>query len=123
MISFYLDIETKCDFDLLSLILRCMPNLRRFILVMTISSFISPFWADLLNGQHWQQLLTSYIPQLNTFDLFLSVFTHSNSQIDIDAITHSFDYFTTKYNDWCLIIDQSKYWFVSQGKITIVICF
>jgi len=123
MISFDLDIETKCDLDLLSLILRCMPNLRGFVLTMITSSFISPFWADVLNGQHWQQLLTSYVPQLNTFDLFLQVFIDSNLNIDIDAIIHSFDYFTTKYNDWCLNIYQSRHRFHNHGKIIIAIFF
>ncbi len=123
LISFDLDIKTECDFDSLSPTLRCMPNLRRFTIVIWASSFISSFWEDSLNGQYWQELLTSYVPRLNIFDLFLKIFIYRNSQLDINSIIHSFDYFATKYNDWYLKIDQSKCCFEYDGKIIIMIYF
>ncbi|CAF3130485.1 unnamed protein product, partial [Rotaria sp. Silwood2] len=42
---FNLSISTVCDFLVLSLILRCMPNLRRFIIAAKSSLSISPFSA------------------------------------------------------------------------------
>lgn len=123
LISFDLDIKTISDIDSLNLILKCMPNLRRLILALISSSFISPTWEDMLDGQYWEELLTIYVPQMNTFDLFLRVYTHPNSYIDIDDITHSFDYFATIYNDWYLTINQSQCCFVNPGRIIIVIYF
>jgi len=119
--SFDLDIWTKCDFDALGLILRCMPNIRRFILGMMISSYISPFWMDSLNGQYWQQLLTNYVPHIDIFELLLNVIIDPYSQLDMDAVILSFDYFSTKYNDWCIIMNQSKLHGDSHSKIIIMI--
>jgi hypothetical protein len=66
---------------------------------MVISSDISPFWKDSLNGPYWQQLLTSSIPHIDIFEFLLVVLIVPHSQLDINAIIPSFDYFSRKYND------------------------
>jgi hypothetical protein len=65
---------------------------------MVISSDISPFWMDSLNGQYGQQLLTNCVPHIDIFDLLLYVVIVPHSQLNIDAIMSSFDYFSRKYD-------------------------
>ncbi|CAF3662946.1 unnamed protein product [Rotaria sp. Silwood1] len=87
-----------------------MPNLRQFIITMMNSSLISLSWNHLLNGQNWQQLLTNHVPHLDVFNLLLTVIIDPLSLLlDMDNIIHSFDFFSTKYDDWHVAIGQSKY--------------
>ncbi|CAF4075935.1 unnamed protein product [Rotaria sordida] len=102
--------NTKCDFDSLNRILRYMPNLHQFIISIENSRFISSSWNHLLNGHNWQQLLTNYLPHLDVFDLFITVFIHRNSPVlDMKAVVHSFEYFSAKYDDWSIKINQSRF--------------
>jgi len=122
MTLFDLHITTKCDIDSLNLILCYMPNLRQFIITIQTLSRVSLFWEDLLNGQHWQRLLTKHVPRIDVFDLFMNLILDPYDSIpDMDTIVHSFDYFATKYDDWHVAINQSKYSIYHRRKIIILI--
>ncbi len=112
-----------CDFDSLSIILRCMPNLRRLIFQMVIFSDHLSFLDDLFDGHYWQQLLTNDVPHTEIFDLSLNVLMNPDSQLDINTIIPSFDYFARKYDDWYVTINQSKCGLESLGMIIRKICF
>ncbi|CAF4106821.1 unnamed protein product, partial [Rotaria sordida] len=87
-----------------------MPNLHQFIISIENLQFISSYWNHLLNGHNWQQLLTNYLPHLDVFDLFITVLIHRNSPVlDMKAVVHSFEYFSAKYDDWYITINQSRF--------------
>ena len=101
-----------------------MPNLRQFIISILTSPSISLSWDTLLNGHNWQQLLINHISHLDVFDLFVFVIGNPNTfLLDMNNIVHSFDYFSTKYDDWHVAITQSKYNIKYHCKIIILIYF
>jgi hypothetical protein len=90
---------------------------------MVISSDSSPFWMDSLNGQYGQQLLTNCVPHIDIFDLLLYVVIVPHSQLNIDAIMSSFDYFSRKYDGRCIAMNQAKFRPDSNSKIIVMIYF
>ncbi|CAF4470688.1 unnamed protein product, partial [Rotaria sp. Silwood2] len=105
----YFDLQTKtmCDIHSLSLILRCMPNLHQFIFTFMSSHEISLYIDDMLDGHQWQQMLTSYVPHLETFDFLIGLF-YTRPILNMDYIVHSFQYFVAHYNGWHMAIEHSR---------------
>ncbi|CAF2969993.1 unnamed protein product [Rotaria sp. Silwood2] len=118
--SFELNIYKECDFPELNLILRCMPNLRRFNIAARSSLSNSPFSATLFDGYQWEQLLTIHVPHLDTIDFYLYM-TNPSRSIDSIAIIHSFKYFLTKFNDFHVAISRSQFRPNDQRKIKFII--
>jgi len=92
----------------LNFILRCMPNLRQFIITIICSSSFSSFCGNMFKGDQWQRLLTNGPSQLDAFDIFLFI-KHSDLILDIDIVIKSFDYFASIYNDWYMAIHQFQH--------------
>jgi hypothetical protein len=93
-----------------------MPNLRRFIVTIICSSTILPWCRDVFDGYKWQQLLTRNTSHLEVFDISLFI-QGLNLVSDVDMVLKSFDYFATKYDEWYVAIDRSRFSFNNQGKI------
>jgi len=113
--TFDLVIRTLCNFHSLNFILSCMPNLRRLIVTIIYSSSLSRLWTNIFDGYKWQQLLETNTLDLEIFDIYFHVYS-LNFRSNMDTILKSFDYFTTKYNDWHLTTHQSPFSFNSKGK-------
>jgi hypothetical protein len=95
-----------------------MPNLRRFIVTIIYSSLRSSLWTNMFDGCKWQQLLENNKLDLEIFDIYLHIYS-LNFRSNMDTILKSFDYFTTKYNDWHLATHQSRFSFNSKGKFEV----
>ncbi|CAF0820182.1 unnamed protein product [Rotaria sordida] len=89
---FDLQTITMCNIDSLSIILRCMPNLRQFIFTITSSKRISRYIRDLLDGYKWQHLFSI------------------RAVINMDDIIHSFQYFVEHYDGWHMSVECSRLW-------------
>ncbi|CAF1059695.1 unnamed protein product [Adineta steineri] len=114
--SFELCVKTFCSFNQLSFILGCMPNLRRFIFtVISLSSSISYLHRNLFRGDEWELLSKNRLSQLDIFDIFLHI-QYSNFGLDMNIVVNSFNYFTTKYDDWYLAVHQSQCTFYNKKK-------
>ncbi len=84
-------VMVRYDISSIGLILRCMPNLHRFVFTLIVDQNISPFIMDFTNGQNWHQMLKSHLSYLNKFDFYISLLTNGES-IDLDAILNSFNW-------------------------------
>ncbi|CAF3298577.1 unnamed protein product [Rotaria sp. Silwood2] len=98
----------RCDIQLIGLILRCMPNLHRFVFTIIVDKNISPFMMDLINGQNWREMLTCHVPYLNKFDFHMSLLTNGQP-IDLDNILNSFRSFINLYEKWDMCISRWKF--------------
>ncbi|CAF3743671.1 unnamed protein product [Rotaria sordida] len=105
--SFDLQILTQCDVDSLDIILRCMPNLREFTFTFIVGPLDTPYYNILLDGNNWQQVLTSRVPYLNKFDFHMSFYMFEES-FNLDLILNSFRCFVTQYDDWHMAISRWK---------------
>ncbi|CAF4926457.1 unnamed protein product [Rotaria sp. Silwood1] len=105
---FDLQTTTMCCIDSLSVILRCLPNLRQFIFTLIASEQISHYINDLLDGHHWQRILTNHVPHLKTFD-FLIDLLGTQALLNIDYIVHSFQYFVVHYDGWHMTVERSRF--------------
>jgi len=94
-----------------------MPNLRQFIFTLLSSEQVSYYIDDLLNGHEWQQMLTTHVLHLKTFDFLMSLFSPP-SLPDINDIIYSFKYFFVHYDGWHMTIKRSRLFTHSSGKIT-----
>ncbi|CAF3338585.1 unnamed protein product [Rotaria sp. Silwood2] len=101
-------IMARCDIHSIGLILRCMPNLHRFIFTLIGDQNIFPFTMDLINGQNWYEMLTNHVPYLNKFDFHISGIVNGES-IDLDNILNSFKCFLNLYHDWNMCITRWKF--------------
>lgn len=107
--SFDLEIAmARCDIHSIGLILRCMPNLHRFVFTLLVDLNISPFTMDLINGKNWHEMLTSHVPYLNKFDFYISLLTNGEP-IDLDNILNSFKCFLNLYHQWDICITKWKF--------------
>ncbi|CAF3013411.1 unnamed protein product [Rotaria sp. Silwood2] len=106
---FDLQTTTMCNIDSISVILRCMPNLRQFVFTLTSSKQISRYIHDLLDGYGWQQILTSHASNLKKFDFLIGLFG-IRAFINMDYIVHSFQYFVAHYDGWHMTIERSRLW-------------
>src|SRR5205085_3193447 len=92
-------VMARCDIHSIGLILRCMPNLHRFVFTLIVDLNISPFTMDLINGQNCREMLTSHVPYLNKFDFHISFITNGEP-VDLDSILNSFRCFINLYYQW-----------------------
>lgn len=81
------------------------------------SEQISPYINDLLDGHQWQQMLTSDVPHLKTFDFLIGLFD-TRSLLNMDDIVHSFQYFVLHYDGWHMAVERSRLVTHRPGKIT-----
>ncbi|CAF4118955.1 unnamed protein product, partial [Rotaria sordida] len=100
-------VMARCDIRSIGLILRCMPNLHRFVFTLIVDFNISPFIMDLTNGKNWQEILTTYVPYLTKFDFYISFIT-SGMAIDLNEILNSFRCFLKLYYQWQIGINRWK---------------
>ncbi|CAF3017485.1 unnamed protein product [Rotaria sp. Silwood2] len=98
----------RCDIQLIGLILRCMPNLHRFVFTIIVDKNISPFMMDLINGENWREMLTCHVLYLNKFDFHISLLTNGQP-IDLDNILNSFRSFINLYEKWDMCISRWKF--------------
>ena len=120
---FHLNIHRLYSFHSLDFVLRCMPNLRQFIISIIISSFLTSNSLTIaLMGDEWQRLLSINTPHLDIFDIFLSI-KNTDMGADTNAIIKSFDYFARKYEDWYVAVHRSRPSFNTRSKIEqIIVC-
>lgn len=104
--KFHLTIGTFFDFHSLAFILHCMPNLRRLIVTITLTSTMLSLSRNILCGTIWQQLLVANASYLDVFDIFVLI-RYSNSITNLDNIIHTFNYFERKFDDWYMGIHRS----------------
>ncbi len=102
-----MQILTECDIHSLGLILHCMPNLREFCFTFFVGHFDTQYFDILLDGNNWQQTLTSHVPYLNKFDFHIS-FLMVEELFDLDWILNSFRYFVVQYDGWHMAISRWK---------------
>ncbi|CAF4115690.1 unnamed protein product [Rotaria sordida] len=100
-------VMARCDIRSIGLILRCMPNLHRFVFTLIVDFNISPFIMDLTNGKNWQEILTTYVPYLTKFDFYISFIT-SGMAIDLNEILNSFRCFVKLYYQCQIGINRWK---------------
>lgn len=100
-------VMARCDIRSISLILRCMPSLHRFVFTLLVDQNISPFIMDLINGKNWQVMLTTYVPYLNQFDFHISLITNGEPT-DFNEILDSFRCFSKLYYQWQMAINRWK---------------
>jgi hypothetical protein len=99
-----------------------MRNLRQFIITVKSNGKDSSLIDNLLDGHQWYQLFTNYTPHLNIFDIFVYIL-HSNPQLDMNGVIHSFEPFTRNYDDFHIAVDQSRYNIYPGSKFCKNICF
>ncbi|CAF0908414.1 unnamed protein product [Rotaria sordida] len=104
---FDLHILTQCDIHSLGLILHCMPNLREFSFTFIVEHLHTLFIDVLLNGNNWQQILTSHLSHLTKFDIHMSFLTH-DGLVNSKLILDSFRCFCTQYDGWHMAISRWK---------------
>ena len=100
-------VMARCDIRSIDLILRCMPNIHRFIFTLIVDYHISPFIIDLIDGKNWQEMLTTYVPYLNKLDFHIS-FVTNGMPMDLNEILNSFRCFLKQYYQWQMGIKRWK---------------
>jgi hypothetical protein len=99
-----LQILTQFDIHSLSLILSCMSNLRELNFTYITEHLDTPFIDLLINGNIWQQILTSHVPYLNKFNIHMSLLTPE--RLDLKSILDSFRCFVRQYHGWQMAVSQ-----------------
>ncbi len=104
-----------CDIHLFVYILHCMPNLKRFKFFLAGRMAELPFYLNLFNGYVWQQILKRYGSCLSIFEFYIAI-SKNFSNLNLDNIVNSFQYFVQKYPNWNMVIDRWKLVDQTSGK-------
>ncbi|CAF4518274.1 unnamed protein product [Rotaria sp. Silwood2] len=102
-------VMAPCDIYSIGLILHCMPNLYQFVFTLIRDRSLSPFIMDLIDGQNWQEMLTSHVPYLKKFDFHISLLKYGQP-LDFDNIVNSFRCLVNLYHQWDMCISRWEYW-------------
>ncbi|CAF3000293.1 unnamed protein product, partial [Rotaria sp. Silwood2] len=105
LVSFNLSVFLIYDNYAIAYMLRCMPNLNRFNFFLVAPMKTSPYYRRLFNGYLWEDLLKRYAPCLSIFEFHISV-QKNLSNLQLDYIVNSFQYFVRKYPNWNMAIGR-----------------
>ena len=93
------------DINGIAYMLRCMPNLKRFNLFLGVRMRELQCYRQLFNGYMWENVVKRYAPCLSTFEFQMSVLK-SFSNLELDYIVNSFQYFVKNYPNWNMFIHR-----------------
>ncbi|CAF4923356.1 unnamed protein product, partial [Rotaria sp. Silwood1] len=105
LISFNLAVFLIYDIYAIAYMLRCMPNLNRFNFFLVAQMRGLLYYCGLFNGYVWEDILKRYAPCLSTFEFQISI-QKNLSNLQLDYIVNSFQYFVRKYPNWNMTIGR-----------------